>query len=689
MKIKILSKKVKMFLGLIVLVMLININANAITFNYDIKNKVIEIESDNGLNIKYKYDQDNRIKEISYGDFKIKYKYDQYGRLSEIRYDDGSRIIYEYDKYGRLIGTRIIPGHVTLVGISVEKQVYDMDINKTTNIKVIGKYSNGSSRDITNYSTFIVANNNIVTIQNVGIITAKAYGETDLKISYLDKTCTVKINVINRGTPRKPNAPTGLIAEKVTQNTVNLKWNPAADSLGVAGYDIYSGSNLVGSTNGTSFSINGLENNKEYTFKVRIKDVNGNLSDFSEEISVKTLNVVTLLDISVEKEVYDMDINETMNIKVTGKYSDGSSKDITNDAIFTTTNENIITVPNQGTIVTKTYGETDLKISYLDKTYIVKINVTDTTEPSEPEALVAEDITQTTVNLKWAPSTDNAGLAGYDIYLGNNLVGSTDNISFLVNGLEPDKEYTFKVLAKDVNGNLSDFSEEISVKTLSVVTLLDISVEKEVYDMDINETMNIKVTGKYSDGSSKDITNDAIFTTTNENIIAVPNQGTIVTKNYGETALNIGYLDKTYTVKIRVVDKIIPSSPNNLVAESITEKTVNLRWSPPIDNVDVVGYDIYLGSDIIGSADSTSFIVKGLESNKEYIFKVRARDVNGNLSELSEEIKVKTLIDFTLADLSKRYNMSKNQPEWEEKYDLNNDGIIDIYDIAILCRTLG
>ena len=64
--------------------------------------------------------------------------------------------------------------------------------------------------------------------------------------------------------------------------------------------------------------------------------------------------------------------------------------------------------------------------------------VTDTTAPSVPTGLTAGTTTTTSVPLSWTASTDNAGgsgVAGYEVYRGSTLVGTTTSTSYTVTGL--------------------------------------------------------------------------------------------------------------------------------------------------------------------------------------------------------------------------------------------------------------
>jgi fibronectin type III domain protein/calcineurin-like phosphoesterase family protein len=78
----------------------------------------------------------------------------------------------------------------------------------------------------------------------------------------------------------------------------------------------------------------------------------------------------------------------------------------------------------------------------------------DTTAPSAPSGLSAQS-GQTSVVLSWSPSSDNVGVAGYNVYLGNSRIASTVGTSYTATGLTCGTSYAFGVEAYDAAGNIS------------------------------------------------------------------------------------------------------------------------------------------------------------------------------------------------------------------------------------------
>ena len=268
---------------------------------------------------------------------------------------------------------------------------------------------------------------------------------------------TVVITTVSADT-EAPTVPTNFMASDVTLSSATLSWDAATDNVGVVGYDVYQGTTLVESTANTSIAVSGLNMNTSYTYSVSAKDAAGN-SSTAVELTFMTLN--------------------------------------------------------------------------------------DTEAPSVPLNVVASNITMSSATLSWDASTDNVGVVGYDVYLGTDLVSSVTNTSIDLSGLTLDSSYTYSVSARDAVGN-------VSAKT------------------------------------------DVSFAT------------------LGDTEA--------------------PSKPGNLTASGITKTKASLNWNPSIDNVGVVGYDIFRGATLVSSTTNTSFALSGLSAGTSYTYSVKAKDAAGNIS---------------------------------------------------------
>src|SRR6266853_966544 len=94
-----------------------------------------------------------------------------------------------------------------------------------------------------------------------------------------------------------PTAPTGLTATVISAYQINLSWNASTDNVGVVNYLVErcqgAGCSFVqiGPSSSTSYSDTTVAPATTYAYRVRAQDAAGNLSSYSNVVSVSTPNV--------------------------------------------------------------------------------------------------------------------------------------------------------------------------------------------------------------------------------------------------------------------------------------------------------------------------------------------------------------------------------------------------------------
>ncbi len=94
--------------------------------------------------------------------------------------------------------------------------------------------------------------------------------------------------------------------------------------------------------------------------------------------------------------------------------------------------------------------------------------ITDTIAPSAPSNLQVNSVGTNNIAVSWNASTDNVGVAGYDVYVNNELSGSTTATNTNVANLDPVTTYSIYIKAKDAAGNISEASNTVSATTLAI-----------------------------------------------------------------------------------------------------------------------------------------------------------------------------------------------------------------------------
>lgn len=103
-------------------------------------------------------------------------------------------------------------------------------------------------------------------------------------------------------------------------------------------------------------------------------------------------------------------------------------------------------------------------------TFRLSSGVADSTAPSIPTGAAAVPVSSTQIDLSWSAATDNVSVAGYRVYRGGTLLGTTATPNYSSTGLTPSTSYSFTVSAYDGAGNDSAQSTAVSASTLTAST---------------------------------------------------------------------------------------------------------------------------------------------------------------------------------------------------------------------------
>ncbi|WP_454016071.1 M60 family metallopeptidase [Bacillus sp. Marseille-Q7846] len=126
------------------------------------------------------------------------------------------------------------------------------------------------------------------TLMNVDNSKQESFGKK--AIYEVTKDGLKKVNQIVNPKPdtEAPTQPQELYASNLTSNSVELKWNPSTDNVGVKEYQVLRDGQLIQTVQGTTFTNQNLTVNKEYKYAVKAVDAAGNTSIQSNILPVKT-----------------------------------------------------------------------------------------------------------------------------------------------------------------------------------------------------------------------------------------------------------------------------------------------------------------------------------------------------------------------------------------------------------------
>ncbi|XP_077115664.1 receptor-type tyrosine-protein phosphatase H isoform X3 [Ranitomeya variabilis] len=260
----------------------------------------------------------------------------------------------------------------------------------------------------------------------------------------------------------------------VSDTSVNLTWTPSSDPNNSSyTYTVKYGSNNKTGITTSTIAITGLSPGTVYSFTVYAVTSNGASSKPSTAVSTTTLpSTVTSVQITA---VSDTSVNLTWTPS-----SDPNKTSYTYTVRYGSSNKTGITTSSTG--ITGLSPGTD----YSFTVYAVTSNgitskpstaANTTTQSSSVTNLEVASVTNTSVTLKWTPSSDpNNSSYTYTVKYGSNNKTGINASTTVVTGLAPGTDYSFTVFAVTTNGTYSNPSNTANTTTQpSPITDLKVS----------------------------------------------------------------------------------------------------------------------------------------------------------------------------------------------------------------------
>jgi RHS repeat-associated protein len=293
-----------------------------------------------------------------------------------------------------------------------------------------------------------------------------------------------------------PDAPQHVVAEAQADRAILLKWNPAADNLGVVGYRIYrvGQSEPLAEVTGTVYIDAGLTAETTYQYEIAAFDAAGNVSVRSALVSAATRPLEEIIDVyeaegatiagAVVTNAHPgatgagfVDLQNAANDRVTWtvkapkagdyvltfRYALGASQremaleingqpatpqafattgDWTKWGLLSTT---VTLTEGENTIALVATGQSGPNVDNL--AVVAAATVIDGSDVDAIAEVAAGAVSPTETKVIWVPQNGIKGVTAYEIRRNGVVVGRTSTTSFVDRGLTPGVEYVYSVRA--------------------------------------------------------------------------------------------------------------------------------------------------------------------------------------------------------------------------------------------------
>jgi fibronectin type 3 domain-containing protein len=282
------------------------------------------------------------------------------------------------------------------------------------------------------------------------------------------------------------------------------------------------------------------------------------------------------------------------------------------------------------------------------------VPASDTVPPSIPLNLTGSAVS-TTANLSWTASTDNVGVAGYNILRNGVWIANSSQPSYQDTGLATSTTYNYQVQAFDLAGNTSLSSTTVSVATAyTLPPTAPASVAATAY-----ATQGITVTWSAAQ-DPKGVSSYQVFRGGSpSSLVQVATvQGTTLsykdsalapstTYYYGVKATQASYISAMSAIG-SATTMAMPSAPAKPTATATSPTQVSLSWVAGSSGLPLAGFHIFRGTapsnlSQVANRPTSPYTDVALTAGTTYYYAVQEMDTAGNVSPMSTTVSVATL----------------------------------------------
>lgn len=390
--------------------------------------------------------------------------------------------IAEFNLYGPSNNAGITPTP-TLTSITLNNTSFSINKAASLSMTVTANYSNGSSTDVTSSATFSSSDPTSVTVSSTGVMTGVNIGSSTITASYNTLAASASATVI---------AP--LTVTRIAFDYSTYSINSSAYRMITLNAYMTDGShqNITSTASYTSSAPSIATANSSgslYGYSAGSATISATYNGFSTSSSVFVSSPIS--SISTDVSAFNVGVGSTRSIVITAYESTGSTTNVTTNATYASSNSSVATVSSYG-VTGVAPGSATITVTYGGFTANIYVTVANNSLPTwgPSSALVASNITQTSVMLNWSGALDDVGVTSYRVYQNSNLLTTLTNItSYSINNLTAGQSSTFKVEAGDIAQNWSTSGPSVYVNTLAQTDAAPTTTSVSVSNLPLETTL--------------------------------------------------------------------------------------------------------------------------------------------------------------------------------------------------------
>lgn len=419
------------------------------------------------------------------------------------------------------------------VDVEVPRSLYinpaflTMKSGTTKDVVVNASFANGTSEDVTSKVEWSSDNADVV-FANGKTVSAYKAGTANVTAKYGGKTATLVVDV---DVPQNLTADITTVAIPVggaKQVTVKASYPDGSSAEDVTQKVVWSSSapNVTSVRQGLITGVSTGAATVTATYGTRTVNIS---------VSVGVMQTLT-----VDKKKIVLGNGKSETVKLTAAYADGTTKDVTDTATWSTASAAVAEVMN-GKITATGAGKTTVTGTFDGKSVSIAVEVDQATNLSvDPRMLILNVNESKDIKLSATNSAGNSDNVTNDAEWSSSSLKVADVVNGRVTGLSNGRA---TITAKYGGKSIS-----IPVE-VGIVSKLE--ADKRFVSTKSNSNVQVSLTATFSDGRTMDVTNLADWKTSNYKVADVT-KGLVSGRAFGKATVTARYNDKSVSIPVDV-----------------------------------------------------------------------------------------------------------------------------------------
>ena len=467
------------------------------------------------------------------------------------------------------------PAAPTLTQISVSPTSSQIAFGTPVQLRALGAYSDGSVQNLTATATWTTSNATLATVSSTGLVTGKAAGLVSVQAQLGGVQATAFVQVTNAtlasvaispsgaslaiGSPQQFTL-TGTFSDGSMQNlSAFATWTSAAPAV-------------------ATISNTGLATGVS-TGSVQFTATYGGRTATTTPVQVSSVALASVA-LTPSNPVFAQGTQQ--QFKLTGTYTDGTTRDLTGGASFSSSNTSVVTISASGLATGQAPGSVQIRASANGQTATTQsVTVTSATLASIAITPNSSTLANGTTQQFTATGTFSDGstqdLSMQALWSSNNPQVLTIDAS----GLASARGVGSALVSATLNG-VTGVTGSVTVTS---ILLTNLTISPTTAQIAKGTTQQFTATGTYADGTTQNLSTNVTWTSSNGSVVMINASGLATGTGVGSAQLTASYQGRSAsTTTFQVTPATLvsvgfsPANPTVAVGSS-TQVTVTGTFS--------------------------------------------------------------------------------------------------------------